>query len=221
MIGLGWEDRVLKIGELRTRLTKTRGRRADVDGSLVVHRYTVPSEQRVIKRQEHVLLRPGLGDDPEDLARRLPREREPGGRRFRRRSRRDGRPHRTRAGRDRELRCARRLAAERGECAAWQVSVAAQATWGSDTDFGVGGRAILDLGMARDGVAFDGPAIPATVLDRLATNKLILVGETHWLREHRVLMAELVRQLHGRGFRQILVDARCYLSCHRWTAPLT
>lgn len=64
----------------------------------------------------------------------------------------------------------------------------------------------LAQAVARDGVPFDGPAIPSAVVDRLAAHKLILVGETHWLREHRVFMAELVRKLHARGFRQILVE---------------
>lgn len=46
-----------------------------------------------------------------------------------------------------------------GECAARQVSVGTQANWGSDADFGVGGRAVFDLGRLVRGLethaAFD------------------------------------------------------------------
>jgi hypothetical protein len=34
----------------------------------------------------------------------------------------------------------------------------------------------------------------------------VLVGETHFLREHRELMVELMRELHARGFRQFLFE---------------
>jgi hypothetical protein len=44
------------------------------------------------------------------------------------------------------------------------------------------------------------------MLDRLASHRVVLVGETHFLREHRELMAELLRDLHARGFRQLLVE---------------
>lgn len=58
----------------------------------------------------------------------------------------------------------------------------------------------------RDAIAFEADAIPAEVIERFASHKVVFVGETHWLREHRIFMAELIRRLHDRGFRQILVE---------------
>ncbi|MDH5196047.1 MAG: hypothetical protein OEY20_02205 [Gemmatimonadota bacterium] len=58
----------------------------------------------------------------------------------------------------------------------------------------------------RDGVAFTGQAIPDPVLDRLAANRVVLLGETHHLREHYEFVAALLRALHARGFRQLLVE---------------
>jgi hypothetical protein len=58
----------------------------------------------------------------------------------------------------------------------------------------------------RDGVPFVVQSIPGTVIDRLAAHQVILVGETHLIREHRELMAELVRTLHAWGFRQLLLE---------------
>jgi hypothetical protein len=58
----------------------------------------------------------------------------------------------------------------------------------------------------RDGMPFDVRAIPVEVLDRLASHRVVLVGETHFLREHRELIVELLRELHARGFRQFLFE---------------
>lgn len=58
----------------------------------------------------------------------------------------------------------------------------------------------------RDGVAFTGQAIPDPVLDRLAANRVVLLGETHHLREHYGFVAALLAELHTRGFRQLLVE---------------
>jgi len=58
----------------------------------------------------------------------------------------------------------------------------------------------------RDGVPFEAGSIPDEVLDRLASHSVVLVGETHFLREHRELMVELMRELHARGFRQFLFE---------------
>ena len=60
--------------------------------------------------------------------------------------------------------------------------------------------------VARDGVPFVVQSIPEAVLDRLSQHKLILVGETHLIWEHQEMMAELVRSLHERGFRQLLLE---------------
>jgi hypothetical protein len=58
----------------------------------------------------------------------------------------------------------------------------------------------------RDGVPFDVQAIPDEILDRLASHRVVLVGETHFLREHRELVVALLLQLHARGFRQFLFE---------------
>jgi len=64
----------------------------------------------------------------------------------------------------------------------------------------------LEQIVRRDSVPFDGQAIPAEVLDRLASHRVVVVGEIHFLREHGDLVAELLRELHARGFRQLLVE---------------
>lgn len=58
----------------------------------------------------------------------------------------------------------------------------------------------------RDAIPFIGPSAPPEVLDRLAANRLVILGETHFLQEHRAFVAALVRELHGRGFRQLLLE---------------
>lgn len=67
-------------------------------------------------------------------------------------------------------------------------------------------RADLAAVIERDAVPFVGQAIPAAVLDRLAPHRLVIIGETHLLREHNEMMAALVQALHGRGFRQLLLE---------------
>ena len=67
-------------------------------------------------------------------------------------------------------------------------------------------ESILAPVIESDGIAFDGQAIPAELIDRLAPNRVVVVGETHHLTEHREFMAALVRELHARGFRQLLME---------------
>jgi len=57
-----------------------------------------------------------------------------------------------------------------------------------------------------DGIPFDGQAIPDHVLDRLGQSRVVIVGETHHLAEHRQWMAALVRGLHARGYRELLME---------------
>ena len=64
----------------------------------------------------------------------------------------------------------------------------------------------LSAVVARDGVAFDGATIPTGVLTRLAENRVVLLGETHHLREHWAFVATLMSDLHDNGFRQLLVE---------------
>lgn len=58
----------------------------------------------------------------------------------------------------------------------------------------------------RDAIPFQGMSIPVEVLDRLASNQLVIIGETHFLQEHREFLATLVRDLHARGFRQLMME---------------
>ena len=64
----------------------------------------------------------------------------------------------------------------------------------------------LSAVVARDGVAFGGVMIPTGVLTRLAENRVVLLGETHHLREHWAFVATLMSDLHDDGFRQLLVE---------------
>jgi hypothetical protein len=58
----------------------------------------------------------------------------------------------------------------------------------------------------RDGMAFDGATIPTEVLTRLAESRVVVLGETHHLREHWAFVAKLMSDLHDDGFRQLLVE---------------
>ena len=64
----------------------------------------------------------------------------------------------------------------------------------------------LSAVLTRDGVAFEGSAVPNEVLSRLAENRVVLLGETHHLREHWAFVAELMSVLQDDGFRQLLVE---------------
>jgi len=58
----------------------------------------------------------------------------------------------------------------------------------------------------RDGIAFTGESLAPAFLDRLAANRLVIIGERHFLREHHRFVVQLIRDLHGRGFRQLLLE---------------
>jgi len=60
--------------------------------------------------------------------------------------------------------------------------------------------------VARDGVPFTTSSVPAEIVDRLAVNRVVILGETHFRREHRELVVALVEALHARGLRQILLE---------------
>lgn len=64
----------------------------------------------------------------------------------------------------------------------------------------------LSAVIARDGIVFEDGHIPASVVDRLAEHRVVVLGETHHLREHWNFTAELLVALHDRGFRQLLVE---------------
>ncbi len=65
----------------------------------------------------------------------------------------------------------------------------------------------LESIVLRDAVAFDPVAMPDDVLDRIAGNQLVILGETHHLREHWALVSQLLDHLHGQGFRQLLIES--------------
>ncbi|MGW8319308.1 MAG: hypothetical protein ACWGPS_08690 [Candidatus Promineifilaceae bacterium] len=66
--------------------------------------------------------------------------------------------------------------------------------------------AALEEIVQRDGVPSEAGSIPDEILDRLASYRVVLLGETHFLPEHTRLTAELLRELHARGFRQFLFE---------------
>ncbi len=67
-------------------------------------------------------------------------------------------------------------------------------------------RPDLALIVERDAIAFDLGSVPDEIVDRLAANRLVIIGETHFIREHRELTVELLTRLHARGFRQFLIE---------------
>lgn len=58
----------------------------------------------------------------------------------------------------------------------------------------------------RDGVPFDGSAIPDELLFYLADYPVVVIGETHLIREQREFTAALVEGLHAHGYRQLLLE---------------
>ena len=64
----------------------------------------------------------------------------------------------------------------------------------------------LNAVVERDAVAFTLPVIPDGILNRLAQNRVVVVGETHMIQEQGALMGDLVRSLYDRGFRQLLLE---------------
>lgn len=67
-------------------------------------------------------------------------------------------------------------------------------------------RAELQPIVQQEAIPFDNQQIPAELIDTLAANKVVLLGENHFLREHREFEAALLPELHARGFRQYLFE---------------
>ena len=65
--------------------------------------------------------------------------------------------------------------------------------------------------VARDGVPFAGQAIPTEFLDRLSPYRVVVVGETHLLVEHRELMAALRLHPGNREARRMLLGLQLEL----------
>lgn len=64
----------------------------------------------------------------------------------------------------------------------------------------------LERIVRRDAVAFDPDALSPELAGFLSSRRALLIGEVHFLREHRELLVAFLRALHGRGFRQILIE---------------
>ncbi len=58
----------------------------------------------------------------------------------------------------------------------------------------------------RDGVPFEDSTIPEEVLVSLADHPVVVIGETHLIREQRELTAAIVEGLHAYGYRQLLLE---------------
>lgn len=56
-------------------------------------------------------------------------------------------------------------------------------------------------------VAFSDLDLPSEILEDLASHRVVVLGETHRLREHWEFLAKLIEDLHGSGFRQVLIEA--------------
>ncbi len=65
----------------------------------------------------------------------------------------------------------------------------------------------LSAVVQRDGLAFEDASIPDPVLGRLVEHQVILLGETHHLREHWAFVADLLHELHDDGYRQLLIES--------------
>ncbi len=64
----------------------------------------------------------------------------------------------------------------------------------------------LSAVVTRDGVVVEATALPSEILSRLADDRVVMLGETHHLREHWAFVATLTSDLHDAGFRQLLVE---------------
>ena len=62
----------------------------------------------------------------------------------------------------------------------------------------------LEEVLLRDGRPFESGRLPGALVDRLADHRLVIIGETHFIRDHRELVADVLQSLHARGFRQLL-----------------
>ena len=58
----------------------------------------------------------------------------------------------------------------------------------------------------NDGIPFQTESIPSEVVEFLAPFQVVVLGETHLIREHHELVPALVAELHTLGFRQLLLE---------------
>jgi hypothetical protein len=58
----------------------------------------------------------------------------------------------------------------------------------------------------RDAITYAPGSLSEEAVEMFASNQVVLIGETHWIREHREFVADIVQDLHPKGFRQILLE---------------
>jgi hypothetical protein len=86
------------------------------------------------------------------------------------------------------------------------ILIAATAMLGCSSKADVS-RSELAAVVERDGVAYAPETVPDELVNLLSANQVIVLGETHHLREHWEFVASLLQELHARGFRQLLFEA--------------
>ena len=64
-----------------------------------------------------------------------------------------------------------------------------------------------------DVAAFSDLHLSSDILEDLASHRIVVLGETHRLREHWEFVATLAEDLHGWGFRQVLTNRGAPGSC--------
>ncbi len=73
-----------------------------------------------------------------------------------------------------------------------------------------GGSTVADSDLAAivddDAVAFAIEEVPGEILDALDEFDVVIIGESHLIEEQRALTASLLRGLHSRGARQLLLE---------------
>jgi hypothetical protein len=67
-------------------------------------------------------------------------------------------------------------------------------------------RAQLAPVVARDAVLFAPATVPAALAERLASARVVLLGEVHYMQEHQDFLAVLVAALQQAGFRRVLQE---------------
>lgn len=65
-------------------------------------------------------------------------------------------------------------------------------------------RAVLQPIVARDAIFTAPGTAPDALVTRLASSRLLLLGETHYVEEHQQLLAALLPRLHAAGFRTLV-----------------
>ncbi|MEQ9319817.1 MAG: ChaN family lipoprotein [Polyangiaceae bacterium] len=73
----------------------------------------------------------------------------------------------------------------------------------------------LDDVIARDGVPFEPGTLPPSLIERMAAQRVVMVGEHHGYREHHDLLLDVVKALHEHGTRWVLFEG---FQAESWSA---